>query len=366
MRVWHAAAILCTFAFHNSLPGQTTKTEKIEIKEIGGRSLESWINDIRSKDPGKRSTAIQNVQLFGERSIKAVKPIIDALKKHAPPTSPVDASVRVHGAMALGNILGTLKEADKKLVADAVSVLRRYLGDGQVIIQIRGAQALEDIGPRASAAIPDLLAAAKEPLSWEVRQAAVAALGAVAWDEKAGPPFVVLKGLFAALGDNAVQVRMAAIQSMTMLGQPDDNKVLLAEANALDPVAKKDPEASIRIWAQVALINLTGNVAKERLNPICDLAEDKESAVRVEAVTAIGTIGKDAAAAIPVLIKALGDPEPNVVARAAWGLGRMGSAALAAVPILQKIIADPKSTDALKRVAQEAVDYITGKKKDKK
>ncbi|MCI0639651.1 MAG: HEAT repeat domain-containing protein, partial [Gemmataceae bacterium] len=212
----------------------------------------------------------------------------------------------------------------------------------------------------------DLLAAAKEPLSWEVRQAAVAALGTVAWDEKAGPPFLVLKGLFAALGDNAIQVRMAAIQSMTMLGQPKEDSVLLAEANQLDLVAKKDGEPSIRIWAQVALMNLTGNVAKERLNPICDLTGDKESAVRVEAVRAIGTIGKDAKSAVPILISALGDPEPTVVATAAWALGRMESGGMAAVPALQKISTDPKATDSLKKVAQDAVDSIMGKKKDKK
>ena len=53
-----------------------------------------------------------------------------------------------------------------------------------------------------------------------------------------------------------------------------------------------------------------------------------------------------------------GSPHLPVRQRAAWALGEIGPAAAAAVPTLQKAAGDPDPR--LARLAQEAIDQIAG------
>jgi HEAT repeat protein len=68
---------------------------------------------------------------------------------------------------------------------------------------------------------------------------------------------------------------------------------------------------------------------------------------RCEALLALGGIGPGAAAAVPVVIEALKDPEEKVCYSACYALGKMGSAALKAEPELQKKLQDKDPTVAL-------------------
>src|SRR5262249_37746330 len=153
----------------------------------------------------------------------------------------------------------------------------------------------------------------------------------------------VLNALYRALGplENSVQVRLAAIQSLTMLGGPVDNNLRAGLFKALDQVAySKDSEPVVKIWAHMAVMSITRSVGKERVDAIASLGTDKELAVRIQAIQGLGVIGKDAKQSVPQLMKALRDPEPNVVALALWSLGRMGAAAAGAVPTLEQLRTD--------------------------
>jgi len=66
--------------------------------------------------------------------------------------------------------------------------------------------------------------------------------------------------------------------------------------------------------------------------------------------------------AVPKLTALLADPEPIIVFQAAMVLGRMDAWAAEAIPMLEKIVQDKKSPDPLKKVAQDAIDGIKGKK----
>src|SRR5262245_10468866 len=117
-------------------PARAQVKEGKEIAEIGGRSLYDWIKDINHKDPSKRETAARAVLAFPpERAYEAVPAMLTELRRHNPPTTYVDTSVRVNLAIALGQILGVKKDAEPKLVKDAVTLLTRLLRDSQGIVQ---------------------------------------------------------------------------------------------------------------------------------------------------------------------------------------------------------------------------------------
>ena len=195
---------------------------------------------------------------------------------------------RVNGAIALGFILGNYKEADPKLVKDAVTILKRSLADSQSIVRYRAAQALGAMGPEAKDAIPEVINVVKDTATWETRQAAAIALGQIAIDKVNGPSVNVLKALYGALGDAALQVRLGAIQSLTFLGGPVNPEVRLNLVRAIEPVANKDAEASVRIWAHLSIMNITATVDKDRVELISQMVTNPEVNTRHPGGTGVG------------------------------------------------------------------------------
>src|SRR5207253_3401438 len=162
--------------------------------------------------------------------------------------------------------LGGHKDADPKYVREAVSLLKRFVReDNQNIVKLRALQALARFGPDAKDAIPEVANAVKDPETFETRQAAAIALGQIALDKIGASP-LVLKALAGALSPvEPVQVRLAAIQSMTTLGGPLNLDLRSQWTKALDQVAYKDHEAMVRIWAHMAVMSVTRDVDKERV-----------------------------------------------------------------------------------------------------
>lgn len=364
MRLFLAAASLLFLAGVVPAHAQEKKSDTgTQITDIGGKTLEQWIKEIGSKDPSKRENAIRTVQFFGpDRAYQAIPAILEQLRKHSP-SYPIDISVRVNAAISLGVILGGVKDAEPKHIKESVLLLKRLLADSQSIVRFRAAQALGRMGKEAKEAIPEIINVVKDTGTWETRQAAALALGFVAADDKIGPPLAVLNVLYSALNDSAVQVRLAAIQSLTFLGGPTDAKVRFNLLNALAPVAVKDTEPTVQIWANMAIMSITQKIDTAHLDPITKMLGHSEVAARVQAAQSIGTIGREAKAAIPALTKTLADPEAIVVYWCIWALGRMEKSAVAAEPALTQIAADANRPEAIKKAALESIDQINGKKK---
>jgi HEAT repeat protein len=84
----------------------------------------------------------------------------------------------------------------------------------------------------------------------------------------------------------------------------------------------------------------------------------------MDATAALGDIGPEAKAAIPALIKALGDQDVHVRILAANTLGDIGSEANEAVPALIKAPGDPEvlvrrhTAGALSRIGPEAKEAL--------
>jgi HEAT repeat protein len=345
-----------------------TNAQKIEkppdttVTEIGGKTMQQWIEQLHSLDPSKRENAIRTILLFGpDRAYEAMDDFIKELEKTR--LQVVDLSVRVNLAIAVGFILGNVKDPNPKHVQKAVALLTPFLSDTQSIMRYRAAQAIGSLGTDAKTAIPQLISLTKDKITWETRQAGALALGTVAVDKKNGPAKQVLLALYEALGDNSSQVRLAAIQSLTWLGPPADPQLRLSLEKALEGIALKEPEQSVRIWAYMSVMQVMGKVDERWLVPIGKLLKTSpEMGARIQAAQALGTVGSKAKSQIPALDAGLDDKQAMVVYWCIWGLGRMESAAMPTVPRLKQISADEKRPEPIKRAADEAIAIITGKK----
>ncbi len=339
-----------------SAPARAQNKELKEITEVGGRSLSEWTKDITHKDPSKRETAARAVLGFGpDKAYEAVPALLTELRRHTP-NSKIDTSVRVNIAISLGAILGSKKDPDPKVVKEAVTLLTRLLRDSQGIVQYQAARALAAIGPPdARAAVQDLLPLLKDPTNYELRQAGALALAQIVIDPKAPAPPYIHTHLQALLADPAFGVRQAACQALNMIGHPVDAKQKAAILLTLDPLVKKDPEPSVKIWATVTTMSYSGKIGAEHLETITQFLYKGDVATRVQAAQALGTIGKRAKEVVPSLIAALSDLDPNVVGFTILALGRMESAR--AIPALEKLAADTK-LEAIKKAALDSVQQI--------
>jgi HEAT repeat protein len=128
-----------------------------------------------------------------------------------------------------------------------------------------------------------------------------------------------------------------------------------AAAVALVRVTGDDDE-EVREAAVGALEDL-GPPLVEQLGELAALVADPNADVAYWAVTLLGRLGTEAAAAVPALTAALEPPTAMAVRqRAAWALGNIGAAAAAARPALERAAREPDPR--LARLASEALARI--------
>ena len=64
-------------------------TKRLDPKDIGGKSLDQWIKEIKSNlDPSVQQTAMRVVPYFGKKSDAAVPALLYRLRDTGNPTSP--------------------------------------------------------------------------------------------------------------------------------------------------------------------------------------------------------------------------------------------------------------------------------------
>jgi HEAT repeat protein len=109
--------------------------------------------------------------------------------------------------------------------------------------------------------------------------------------------------------------------------------------------ALKDANSSVRSTVAHALNMLCGVVraeAKQAVPALVAALRDTDPDVRGEVSGALGGIGPDAKAAVPALVGALKDPDTAVRAKTAWALGAIGSDGKLVVPALAEALGDKK------------------------
>jgi HEAT repeat protein len=357
------------------------KQESSYFKEIGGKNLDQWMKELKSRDPGVYENAIRTIVLFGPRAKTAIPIVIAKLK--SPYAYQLDVSVKVNSAIFLG-ACGLGDDADEEAVEGAVKGLNSLLDDSQAIVRFHAAIALGRIGhavthtgSQGKRALQKLTSNLKNTSTWEIRKACAAALASVGMPEKEakGPDPVVIDELRKRLTtlENCAQVRMEAAQTLMILGKPANGEVRSRLIQTLLKVANnKKEDTTVRIWANVGLMRAEG-VKEDRLAFIGKLLDHEVLGVRCQAARALGMIGPEAKSQISRLKEALKDKNSIMLGWIFFALENMGPAAKGALTSLEtlKKKAVKKEDKALEMAVEKVMKTIRNAKlakedKDKK
>ncbi len=143
-------------------------------EEFNGKTLDQWITDLKNADPSIKLKAIATIKAFGEPARKATPLLLRALGDR-------DASTRVNALITLGTI-----GFNEKDLADGIVRMLPLLNDSQGIVRYQAASTLGKFGPYANAAVPRLVHLSRDPMTFEIREAACMALASTGYREKEG------------------------------------------------------------------------------------------------------------------------------------------------------------------------------------
>jgi HEAT repeat protein len=326
--------------------------------EINGKNLQAWIKELKDTDPGVRERAAKTICNFDldVAAREASSALIDAL-------SDSDTAVRVNVLIALA----TVGVPDQQ-VPKAVAALTQRLQDQQAIVRLHAAVVLAHMDLEARSAIPDLITRSKDAAAFEIRKAAVHALGRIgAADKKNQVDMRAAKALIevfaGGFADRSAEVRQEAVMALGVMGVPAQAADKQANLTALR-LAFSDKDKAVAIWARVSYMAID-EVSEEHLAAICGFLKGKDFAARLEAVRALGTMGPKAKSKIADLFDQLSDKEPNMIAAAAWALGEMGNDAAKALPFLTELSQRKDLPDGVKLACKDAIERINGKQAPK-
>jgi HEAT repeat protein len=192
----------------------------------------------------------------------------------------------------------------------------------------RAAEKLLEISAAIASVLPALSGVLRNP-DCDARARAAAALGDLGGKMLASIPTLRNALRAIVLTDSDENVRTSAIQSLTRIG-PEAQTDVPSLVNSL-----KDDLPFVRLSAAAGLSEL-GSKAKAAVPALTSVAfYDASPRVRLEAAVAIWRIDRRAVRILPVLLKALQDPDEVSRWIAADCLGDIGAEAREAVPALQ-------------------------------
>jgi HEAT repeat protein len=311
---WLAAVVgvfACTVALaaDSSTTSPAPSSSPSVITEIAGKTLSEWMTELKNPDPGKRSIAIMNTILFGERAGEAVPLIIDR-------ASDRDASCRAKAVIAL-----KLMHVPDKYIDKVVRALAERLEkDGQGIVRYEAALALLRFAKDSQSALTALLAPDRgvyDTATWEIRQVCVQVLRVAGFvPGKGADPRATRALLYVLKTDTVEKVRLEATISLGAMGPPADPMMLQAVVHALDgQLAYRDK--SIALWSHISLLAISDSVNEKTLQAVLKLLKPEQKfEVRMEVLHALSALGKKAKGAIKEVIDCVDDKEPAMVASA--------------------------------------------------
>jgi HEAT repeat protein len=269
-----------------------------------------------------------------------------------------DAFVKFHAARAL------LSLRDEPLTRAHIPDIAELLDDKEPLVVANAVEVLAGFGTHAKEAVPALRRVAEKKDQLDViKQAAKAAIDQIngvkpaaasndAEPVKTGSPAKqppppdeiagkTLKQWMADLHHADPSVREMAIQAVTYFGKPSKAAV----PALVDVLKKNDRDAACRVHAAIALSALAGagyvENATEAVKALSDRADqDPQAIVRYHVVTALGSFGPRANAAIPSLVNRIHDPN-------SWELRRAVVTSLRAIAFDDKIGPDERAVTAI-------------------
>ena len=179
----------------------------------------------------------------------------------------------------------------------AIPAIVNAMTDPDGFVRYEAGRALSHFGPKAKAAVPQIMAMLKDPKSKsELRYDAIRVLPDIGPDTKAA-----LGVLVESLDDKEAEVRNASLFAISELGGLSDESMIPRLIEFLD-----DEETT----SNACLV--LGCFGKEGVPPIRALLKDKSPEKRKSALEVLGLIGVAAREALPDVVKMLSDKVPEV------------------------------------------------------
>jgi hypothetical protein len=357
-------------------PPKKSEGPKVDYpKEILGKNLETWVREMHvsnQADPSLRELAIKTVPLFGPSCRKvASSNLLFALTKDP------DYSVRL---TALGMIPSIGFEGSADIDAGMKAVIDMATRSQQNHTRYEALMALSNCGVVGRRAVPAVLQfAVNDSTSWQIRKAAVYALGRIDIDEERikGPGADTLSALIARATygrESASLVRREAIQSILILTPPVPTAQALRELRKALVDCKRDPDKSVGIWARVCLMRLETDRVKPNdpnLRELVGMFKNPDPIVRIEAIQGIGTMGSEVKVTVPELMNVVDhDDDLTCKINGVWALSQMGASAEEIIPYLEKLKKTHRGKtdrdEIIRNAAEEALGTLIGKKEEEK
>jgi lysine biosynthesis protein LysW len=296
--------------------------EGLGSMEVAVSDVPDLVKALKHQDVEVRKFAAQALGNLGPQARGVVPDLIEASKSG-------EAHVSGAAIVALGQIGSDAKSA----VPTIVEALNKKETRDLAIV------ALGKIGPDAKVAVPEL---AKNLKTKEVQGLVIESLGKIGPQAKSAVP-----DLADLLKDSDKELKPAIINALARIGK-DAKPAVSAIGSCLSP---DDRETSIQALGLLADL---GPDAKDAVGDIIALFVDEnlrpDNKLRSEAVRALAKIGKPA---VPLLTKALGNPNRYMKAGVIEALGDIGPDAKGALPTIQRLAsnADPIVSRAAARAA---------------
>lgn len=314
------------------------------LGELGPDAVEAvpeLTKAVADTDPDVRREAVEALGNIGPAAKAAAPALVKALDD-------LQGTVTLHAAAALGRL-------GAAAVPDLITLMQNPKQRHWSIM------ILADIGPEASAAVPALLAVVKSDAEFEVRREAMLALSVIGPGAAAAIP-----DLIKILEDETSPARAGAVFALVKIGARqviptlaktinDPKNKMLREVSAwglltLEPdnpqhAAPAMPVLVNGLQHEIDVVRLECARAISRLGPVARVTapslikaieKEQNPLARREFLIALGRVNPDVREALPVIKKALTDPEPIVSYTAYYALGSLGPAVNSEVPLLLK------------------------------
>jgi hypothetical protein len=321
--------------------------------QIGGKGLVDWLKDAtENPDPAVREFALKTLPGFGPDARKAC-----SRRLLARMTAEPDPGVR----LTVYSTAATIGLEDSEL-PEGIRILANIVDRGSGMSRYNAIQALAMFGSKAERAMLQLTGQACNDPAYETRRTLASALASVGFNEKTGPNVLALNRLAANFAkDESAAVRMAALQSLVLLGppwaatrKPDDPlppKINWKDAKFVadrmrDRLAVRksggvvESDKQLEIWCRVVLMRFDETELLEDTHLIAitkNLDQTSELGPKLQALQALALFGERAGSRVDDVVPVLKDEDPLVLGAVFTALASMGVKGRPAVPELERV-----------------------------